>query len=59
MKHVFQQGGGRVTLHTHCSRTYIMYIGIARRLNTMFNLELASFKFIARMLIRDRQKNVH
>ena len=58
MKQVSQQGG----VGSHCTlivHELIVYIIIARRLNIMFNLELASFKFKTRIPIRDRQKNVY
>ena len=44
MKQVSQRGG-ECTLIVH---EFILCIDIAQRLNTMFNLDLASFKFIAR-----------
>ena len=55
MKQVSQRGGegSHCTLIVH---ELIVYIITARHQNTIFNLELPSFKFIARMLIRDRQK---
>ena len=55
MKQVSQRGGAGsyCTLIVH---ELVVYIVMKWRLNTKFNLELASFRFIARILIRDRQR---
>jgi len=55
MKQV-SQWSGEGSFYTLIVQELIVYIIIAQVLNTIFKMELASFRLIERILIRDQQR---